>query len=195
MRRTAFAACLILVPTVAFAHPGFDHSHNFVDGFMHPLSGLDHVLAMVAAGLFAAQLGGRALWLVPASFVVVMALAGMAGMTGFALPMVEASIALSVIVLGATIAFDFTMPTVTAMGMVAFFAIFHGYAHGTEMGQTTAGLPFGMGFVAATAALHALGAGLGICATKLATVYGPLIVRFSGSAAAMIGIVLLMHAI
>ena len=129
------ALATIAVPTVASAHPGHEGA-GFVHGLLHPLGGLDHILAMVAVGLFAARLGGRALWLVPASFVTAMALAGAAGMAGFALPYVEAGIALSILVLGAAIAFETTMPVAAAMALVAFFAVFHGYAHGAEMPET-----------------------------------------------------------
>src|SRR5580704_16564550 len=111
MNRTALrlAAAFMLVPTVAFAHPGHDATPDFLHGFLHPLGGLDHILAMVAVGLFAVQLGGRALWLVPASFVAVMAAAGVAGMAGIEIPHVEAGIALSVLVLGAVIALRVNM--------------------------------------------------------------------------------------
>src|SRR5262249_30139773 len=134
MHRTALrlaAASLVLAPTFALAHPG----HNAADavpGLLHPLSGIDHVLAMVAVGLLAARLGGRGLWLVPASFLLAMAAAGFVGMAGIALPYAEAGIALSVMALGATLAFGFTLPVAAAMGLVAFFALFHGYAHGLE---------------------------------------------------------------
>ena len=155
-------AVSVALPTIASAHPGHEGTPGFIHGFLHPLGGLDHILAMVAVGLFAARLGGRALWLVPASFVVTMAVAGVAGMAGFALPYVEAGIALSILVLGAAIALEMTMPVAAAMGLVAFFAVFHGHAHGAEMPETMSGLAYGAGFVAATAALHALGIGLGL---------------------------------
>src|SRR6202035_4975153 len=90
MRRALLATALVLVPSLALAHPGLPgHTHGFADGVLHPLTGLDHVLAMVAVGLLAAQLGGRALWAVPASFVAVMAAAGIAGMNGIALPLTD----------------------------------------------------------------------------------------------------------
>jgi urease accessory protein len=164
MHRTALriaAASLALVPTLAFAHPGHDGT-DLVHGLMHPLGGIDHIVAMVAVGLLAARLGGRALWLVPASFVAAMAVAGLAGMAGMALPYAETGIALSVIVLGAIVVLRLTMPVAVAMGLVAFFAIFHGYAHGIEMPETASGLAYGAGFVAATALLHGLGIALGL---------------------------------
>jgi urease accessory protein len=164
MHRTALriaAALLALAPTVAFAHPGHDGA-SLVSGFLHPLGGFDHIIAMVAVGLLAARLGGRALWLVPASFVAAMTVAGLAGMADAGLPYVETGIALSVVVLGAVAVFGVAMPVAAAMGLVAFFAIFHGYAHGIEMPETASGLAYGAGFVAATAILHGIGIGLGL---------------------------------
>jgi urease accessory protein len=189
----ASLALTVAVPSVAFAHPGHD-APGLVHGFLHPLSGLDHVLAMVAVGLFAARLGGRALWLVPASFVVTMAVAGVAGGTGFALPYVEAGIALSILVLGAAVALEMTMPVAAAMGLVAFFAIFHGYAHGAEMPETISGLAYGAGFVAATAALHALGIGLGLFIGRSGETFSRRILQIGGSAAALAGAALLAGA-
>jgi urease accessory protein len=185
------AASLVLAPCVASAHPGHEGTPGLVHGFLHPLGGLDHILAMVAVGLFAARLGGRALWLVPASFVVTMAVAGVAGMTGFALPYVEAGIALSILVLGAAIALDWTMPVAAAMGLVAFFAVFHGHAHGAEMPQTMSGLAYGAGFVAATAALHALGIGLGLVIGRSGETASRRILQIGGGAAALAGAALL----
>ena len=163
MRRALLAASLVLVPTLAFAHAGpAGHTHDLVSGFAHPIGGLDHLLAMVAVGLFAAQLGGRALWLVPASFVATMAAAGFAGMAGVHVPLAEAGIVLSIVVLGAVVALRLAMPVAAAMALVAFFAIFHGYAHGLETPETASGLLYGLGFLAATALLHGLGIAIGL---------------------------------
>ena len=191
LRLAAASLALVAVPTIALAHPGHEGAPGFIHGLLHPLGGLDHILAMVAVGLFAARLGGRALWLVPASFVATMAVAGVAGTTGFALPYVEAGIALSILVLGAAIALDMTMPVAAAMGLVAFFAIFHGHAHGAEMPQTMSGLAYGAGFVAATAGLHALGIGLGLFIGRTGEVSARRILQIGGSAAALAGAALL----
>jgi urease accessory protein len=187
----AFAT--VAVPTVASAHPGHEGA-GFVHGLLHPLSGVDHILAMVAVGLFAARLGGRALWLVPASFVTAMALAGAAGMTGLSLPHVEAGIALSILVLGAAIAFQTTMPVAAAMALVAFFAVFHGYAHGAEMPETASGLAYGGGFLAATAALHMAGVGLGLLIGRSSELVSRRILQIGGAAAALTGVALLAGA-
>ena len=155
------AASLAFAPAVAFAHPGHDGA-SLASGFLHPLGGVDHIIAMVAVGLLAARLGGWAVWLVPASFVATMAVAGLAGMMGAGLPYVETGIALSVVVLAAVAVLGTAMPVAAAMGLVAFFAVFHGYAHGAEMPETMSGLAYGAGFVAATALLHGVGIALGL---------------------------------
>ena len=196
MRRILLATALVLVPSLALAHPGLPgHTHDVANGFLHPLGGIDHILAMVAVGLLAAQLGGRALWLVPASFVAAMAVAGIAGMSGIALPLTETGIALSVIVLGGAIALRLAMPVAAAMALVGFFAIFHGYAHGIETPATASSLLYGLGFVAATAMLHGLGVGIGLLVGRLDVGYGRKLVCVAGSAAAVIGIALLANAV
>ncbi len=187
------AVTTIAVPSVASAHPGHEGA-GFVHGLLHPLGGVDHILAMVAVGLFAARLGGRALWLVPASFVTAMGIAGVIGMTGVALPHVEAGIALSILVLGAAIAFETTMPVAAAMALVAFFAVFHGYAHGAEMPETMSGLAYGGGFLAATAALHAAGIGLGLLIGRGSELVSRRILQIGGAAAALTGAALLAGA-
>jgi urease accessory protein len=180
-----------LVPAVAFAHPGLGNHVDFAGGFAHPLSGLDHILAMVAVGLFAAHLGGRALVLVPATFVLVMAAAGVLGMAGVSVPFVELGLALSVIVLGAAIAFRLKAPIAIAMATVGFFAIFHGHAHGTEMAGLGAGGLYGAGFVLATAFLHAVGIGIGLAIGGLGTVQAKRLYQLSGSAMALAGVAIL----
>ncbi|HEY4920385.1 MAG TPA: HupE/UreJ family protein [Xanthobacteraceae bacterium] len=196
MRRALLTTALVLVPTLALAHPGLPgHTHDFADGVLHPLTGLDHILAMVAVGLFAAQLGGRALWAVPASFVTVMAAAGLAGMSGIALPLTETGIALSIVALGGVIALRVSMPLAAAMAMVGFFAVFHGYAHGVETPDNASGLLYGLGFVTATALLHGLGVGIGLAVGRIQGVYGRNLVRVAGSVAAMIGVAMLAGAV
>jgi len=161
MLRIPLGALIALVPALAFAHTGVGDATGFAHGFSHPFGGLDHVLTMLAVGLFAAQLGGRALWLVPLSFVAVMALGGALGAAGAKLPLAEIGIGLSVIALGLAIALELGVPTVAAMGFVALVALLHGHTHGTEMPETVSGLAYGAGFASATALLHATGIGLG----------------------------------
>jgi urease accessory protein len=161
-RILAIAGLAMLAATAAQAHTGVGDTGGFVHGFAHPISGIDHVLAMVAVGLLAAQLGGRALWMVPASFVSMMVVGGVLGVIGIGLPFVEIGIGLSVVVLGLAIAVGLHLPTVAAMALVGFFAVFHGHAHGAEMPETASGFAYGVGFILATAALHAAGIGLGL---------------------------------
>lgn len=189
------AAALLLIPTAAFAHPSIGNAHGFVQGLAHPLGGLDHILAMVAVGVFASQLGGRALWAVPATFVLVMALGGILGITGIAVPGVEIGIAASVIVLGAIVALRVKPSVAVAMAVVALFAIFHGHAHGTEMPLAAASMPYALGFMFATALLHLAGIALGLSIGRAGESYGRLGYRFAGGLVALTGVAILAQAI
>ena len=155
-----FALCLTTVP--AFAHVGLGQVEPFSTGFFHPLGGIDHVLAMVAVGLYAARLGGSALWLLPLAFVGTMIVGGIVGYTGVPLPLVEAGIGLSVVVMGLAIALGVKLPTVAAMALVGLFALFHGHAHGSEGAELAQFLTYAIGFVIATALLHMAGIALGL---------------------------------
>ncbi|MBV9572252.1 MAG: HupE/UreJ family protein [Alphaproteobacteria bacterium] len=185
-------AALVFMPVSASAHVGIGGTHGFVHGFAHPLSGVDHVLAMVAVGMFAAHLGGRALWLVPLTFVSIMAVAGLAGMAGVRLPFAEIGIGLSIIVLGMAVALQVSVPTLAAMAAVGFFAIFHGHVHGAEMPASVSGLTYGLGFVFATALLHGIGIGLGLAIARAGKAYSRRILQISGSAMALAGVAFLV---
>ncbi len=189
------AALLTAAATTAHAHTGLGGTIGFAHGFAHPLGGIDHVLVMVAVGLFAAHLGARALWLVPMSFISVMVAAGALGMAGVGVPFVEIGIALSVIVLGLAVAFGVHIPTAAAMALVGLFAIFHGHAHGAEMPEAAAGLAYGAGFVLATALLHALGIGLGFALGRTGAAVGRSTLRATGSVMALAGIAILAGAL
>ena len=195
LRTLAMAGALALAPSLAFAHVGVGDAHGFMHGFMHPMTGLDHVLAMVTVGIFAWQLGGRAVWLVPATFVLLMAAGGALGMGGFSLPYVELGIALSVVVLGGAVAMGVQLPLAAAMGLVGAFAIFHGHAHGAEMPETASGLAYGAGFMLATAALHLSGLALGAGIGRLGDTYGQVWVRRAGAAVSVTGLGLVLGAI
>jgi len=146
----------------ANAHVESGEAAGFLSGLEHPISGLDHVLAMVAVGLWGAQLGAPAIWLLPITFPLVMAVGGFLGLVGVPIPAVEIGIAASSIALGAAILFQLR-PTVTAALLaVCAFAIFHGHAHGTELPPGESGLLYSLGFVAATGLLHAFGIGIGV---------------------------------
>ncbi|QOF69464.1 HupE/UreJ family protein [Aminobacter sp. SR38] len=181
-------ALMALAPSLANAHTGLGHVDGFAHGFAHPLGGLDHVLAMVMVGLLASQLGGRARWLVPASFVAVIVLGGALGLAGIAVPSVELGIGLSIVVLGGVVAFNLRAGVAAAMALVGFFAVFHGYAHGAEMPESASGLSYGLGFVLATATLHAAGLGLGLLLDGKGGARGALLVRSLGAVAAVAGV-------
>ena len=183
-----FALMLAAMATAAEAHTGIGSTSGFIHGFSHPLGGVDHILAMVAVGLFAAHLGGRALWLVPASFVTMMAAGGVAGISGFDLPFIEAGIGLSVVVLGAIVALQWNAPLSAAMAIVGFFAVFHGFAHGAEMPKDTSGLSYASGFVVATALLHAVGIALGLGIGRVSRLRTNCIAQVSGGAMALAGV-------
>jgi urease accessory protein len=163
------------------------HTHGFENGLSHPLTGLDHICAMVAVGLWAAQRGGRALWLVPATFVTLMVVGGVLGVGGIQIPFVEQGIAASVLVLGILIAAAVRLPVATSTAIVGMFAIFHGYAHGAEMPDTASGFAYGLGFVVATASLHLTGIALGIATQRFAPAQT---VRYLGGAIAACGVYL-----
>jgi urease accessory protein len=152
---------VMLCAPSAFAHPQKGEAVGFLTGFRHPISGLDHVLAMVAVGLWGAQLGSPAVWLLPVAFPMVMAVGGMLGLMGIPLPGTEYGIALSAILLGIVVLFELRPSLTIAALVVGFFAIFHGHAHGTELPPGQSALLYSMGFVIATGCLHAVGIGIG----------------------------------
>jgi urease accessory protein len=191
MPKVLLALLVTLTPSLALAHVGVDKTSGVAHGFMHPVSGFDHILAMVAVGLFAAHLGGRALWLVPLSFVAMMAFGGVLGMAGIGLAYVEIAIGLSVVVLGIIVATRVNPPVAIAMALVGFFAIFHGHAHSAEMPETASGLAYGVGFILATALLHAVGIGVGILIGRAGQRYSRTISQIAGGAMALAGIAIL----
>ena len=146
-----------LILPVAEAHTIGVYNAGLAAGLTHPFLGLDHLLAMIAVGIWAGQLGGKSVWLVPVTFVSVMSAAAALGSFGITLPMVEPAIACSVLVLGLLIAGSVRLPTVASAGIVGLFAVFHGYAHGLELPQAASPILYGIGFVLATSILHGLG--------------------------------------
>lgn len=187
-KREWIALALLGVSSVAQAHTsGLPHM-DFATGLAHPLSGLDHILAMVAVGLWAAQLGGRALWLVPLTFVLTMAAGGTLGFLGLPLPYVELGIAGSVLILGILVALSSRLPLAASMMLVGWFALFHGYAHGAEMAAEASALWYSLGFMWATATLHAAGIGVALAARQGLPAR---LLRVSGAAIAVSGALLL----
>ena len=159
------AIVLASASSAALAHPGHNVS-GLAAGLMHPFSGLDHLLAMVAVGLWAAQGGGRKVWLLPATFMAMLAVGAGLAMQWQALPMVEAGIATSVLALGLLVTLSMQLPAVLAVAVTALFGLLHGYAHGLELPESAAPVSYALGFLAATAVLHASGVAVGIVARK-----------------------------
>ncbi|SFB45624.1 urease accessory protein [Rhizobium sp. NFR07] len=186
-RLSLSAAIFAAAAAPAFAHLNPEEHGSFMAGFSHPLFGMDHILVMVAVGLWAAQVGqdGRrsAFWIVPSAFVATMAVGFSLALAGIALPFVEPAILASVIALGLLVAMAVRLPTTGSAAIVALFALFHGHAHGGELGSAGV-LQFGIGFVVATAVLHLTGiaAGLGISR------FSPYITRILGGITALLGL-------
>jgi urease accessory protein len=181
-----------LLPQLAFAHEAISERYgSFLGGMTHPVLGLDHFLAMVSVGIVSAQIGGRAIWTVPATFVGVMAVGGLLGMAEIGLTAVEAGIAISVFALGCAIAADRKLPISVAMTAVGFFAIFHGYAHGAEMPSIATPVTYAAGFMLGTAGLHLLGLLVGDISQRY--VRGKLLLRIAGGAMAGIGTLFLVN--
>jgi len=183
----ALPALVLLIASASglHAHTGTGGSFGFAGGLHHPIGGLDHLLAMVAVGLWAAQLGGRSNWAVPASFMGVMLVGGLLGMAGIALPFIEGGILISVLGLGVLIAASARLPLAASAALVGVFAIFHGYAHGAEMPAGASGLLYVAGFLLSTGFLHLAGIALGVGMRKLSA---PVVVRFAGAAIFAAGI-------
>lgn len=187
------ASFLMLTP--ALAHTGLGDTTGLAHGFSHPLGGVDHVLAMVAVGLLAALIGGRALWLVPTSFMAMMALGGLLGMAGVGIPFVEIGVALSVVVFGAAVAWRADLSVLAAATVVGLFAICHGHVHGAEIPDTVPGFEYGIGFVLAAALLHIAGIGVGLAIGRMSAHRAARIARLTGGGMAVAGVVLLAASI
>lgn len=156
----------LLIPNLLFAH-AYGGSGGLFTGFMHPFSGLDHFLAMFSIGLWGAQIGGRSIWTLPVTFPLVMVVGGVIGIVGIPLYGVEIGIALSIIVLGLCIAFSLKPAEWIVFILISVFAIYHGYAHGTELPKSANPADFAVGFVIATGLIHIIGIGVGLVSEKL----------------------------
>lgn len=182
------ALALIAIPRLAEAHPGHP-GHQFNDGLMHPLTGLDHLLAMVAVGLLAVRIGGRGLWLMPAAFLGSMLAGGLAATLGLPLPGVEYGIMASVLVLGLLVAWTRVAPLGVGAALVAVFAFFHGHAHAAEMVSGGSLAPYAAGFLLSTALLHAAGIGCGMALGKWVSIRT---VQVAGAAISAAGLLMLV---
>jgi len=179
---SSWAGAGLLAAPAAFAHTFGAHGAGFADGFAHPFLGLDHMLAMLAVGVWAAQLGGYALWRVPAAFLLAMAGGALLAGPAMELAVLEKAIAASVLALGLSVLFALRLRAWLAVLAVGTFALFHGFAHGLEMPQTASPLGYGLGFLSATACLHLLGVavGLSLLRVKMAQRVGGLAIAVGG---------------
>ncbi len=175
---------LVILPSVAEAHPQTGGIGGFVSGFLHPLTGLDHIVAMVAVGLWGAYLGAPTMWLLPVIFPMVMAFGGALGILGVPLPGTETGIALSGVMLGLAVAFAARLPLWVAGTLVGIFAIFHGHAHGTDLPHAANAATYAVGFVLATGLLHLSGIAFGLL-TRYP--WGGVMVRTCGGVIACVG--------
>lgn len=190
LRRIALIAAA-LAPAIAFAHEETGQAAGFLAGLLHPVTGVDHVLAMISVGLWGAVLGPPAIWVLPVAFPLIMALGGLMGLLGIPLPGVEIGIALSAIVLGTMVLAEARPPLWLAALIVAVFAVFHGHAHGRELPEGTSALLYSLGFVIATGLLHAVGILLGAVYRWPAGRRG---LRVAGAGVALAGIFFLWRA-
>lgn len=175
---------LVFLPPTASAHSETGTVGGFISGFKHPITGLDHIVAMVAVGLWGAFLGGRAMWMLPVVFPVVMAFGGALGVLGVPIPYVETGIAISGVILGLMVAFAVKPPLWVAAVIVGFFAIFHGVAHGRELPEAANAMTYAVGFVISTGLLHLSGIAFGLL---VHWPWGRIIVRVGGVAIALVG--------
>jgi urease accessory protein len=187
LRLAAFVLCAAIAVAPACAHSG-SVTGGFAGGFAHPLFGPDHIVAMVAVGLWGAFLGAPAIWLLPITFPLVMAFGGVLGIIGVPIPGVEIGIAASAIVLGLMVALAARPPLWVAAALVGAFAIFHGHAHGAELPAAADAVAFSLGFVMATGMLHLCGIAFGLLARWPA---GRIAVRTAGAAIALAGVAFL----
>jgi urease accessory protein len=185
----AATTALLLAGGVAQAHPGHAGHGGLYPGFAHPFSGLDHVLAMIAVGILSAQIGGRAIWILPITFIGLMIGGAALNFAHVPVPFVEQGIAASVLVLGLLIASSLKMHASYCAAIIGLFAAFHGYAHAAEMTSGAAAANYALGFVSATAALHAVGIGIGIAGQRIASSG---LVRLGGAAIAACGLMLIL---
>lgn len=185
--QTGFLALSALLPSLAFAHVGVGGGGGMMHGFLHPFSGLDHVCAMLAVGLWAVQTGGRTVWVMPLSFVGVMALGGALPILGISLPFAEQGIALSVLFLGVLIASSVRLPVWLGSALVGLFALWHGHAHGSEIPALASGIAYSLGFMLATSLLHLVGISFGLTMQRLTR---ERVVRFAGAVIAFFGLCL-----
>jgi urease accessory protein len=183
---------LMILPRLLFAHEETGRAAGFISGFLHPISGWDHIAAMIAVGLWGAQLGAPSIWLLPVAFPMMMAVGGFLGLIGIPLIGVEIGIGISALVLGTMVALQAKPPLFVSLLIVALFAIFHGYAHGAELEPGTSPLAYSLGFVVCTGCLHGVGILIGLICKWQA---GRNVVRFAGGLIALAGVLFVWKAV
>jgi len=186
----AMAGVFAIMPEISEAHVYGTYGAGFSEGLTHPFGGLDHVLAMLAVGLWAAQSGGQSLWSIPLAFVAMMTMGALAGVAGISIPYAEAGVAASVIVLGGMVVLSTKWAAAAGALLAGFFAIFHGHSHGAEMPQVASAISYGLGFVLATSLLHGAGiaAALGLSSYRN---FSARLVRIGGGAIFAYGLMIL----
>jgi urease accessory protein len=182
----------ISIPAIAQAHVGAGETVGFWHGLQHPIGGLDHILAMLAVGLWAAQLGGHAVWSVPLAFVSVMSFGGVLGIFNMPIPFVEQGIVVSNLILGGLVLMATRLPLAASISIVGLLAIFHGYAHGAEMPTQASALEYAAGFMVATAILHLSGISIALLMNRLLSKQS---VRFAGGGIILGGIYVLVNSL
>ena len=192
LREWMLLALMFVLVARLEAHVQSGQAAGFFTGLKHPISGLDHVLAMIAVGLWGAQLGSPAVWMLPVAFPMMMAFGGFIGLVGLPLPGVEIGIAMSAVLLGTVVARESRPSLAVAVLLVAFFAIFHGHAHGTELPKGQSGLTYSIGFVIATGCLHGVGIAIGLIHRWPA---GKAALRAAGAIVALAGVAFLWRAV
>jgi len=190
MKRFSIPALFLAAAALVVAHPAHAHEAHavgggLVNGLLHPLTGLDHLVAMVAVGLWGAQLGRPLIYALPVAFPMMMAVGGLLGLADVPMPAVEIGIAGSALLLGVAVLLALRLPAVVAVAVVAIFALFHGYAHGQELPHAASPIAYGAGFMISTGALHAVGILVGLL--TLWKPAGPVMVRASGGGVALVG--------
>jgi len=181
-------AFVLFTPILLYLHPQIGSSSGFMTGFAHPLNGLDHMIAMFAVGLWAVQVGGKGIWLIPLAFVCMMIAGGILGMSGVTVPFVETGIIMSVLILGVLLVASARLPIAAGMVLMGIFALFHGHSHGTEIPATVSGLAFSAGFALSTVMLHSAGIAAGLTLRKASKMK---VLRYAGAAIIASGIMMI----
>lgn len=191
LSQTSFIIYFLFI-TPVYAHTFVASGAGLWEGVFHPVIGIDHFVAMFAVGLWASQIGGKAIWYIPLTFVVMMIIGSVLGISGVFFSDIELGIAVSVVLLGYLILLSIHLPTIISMGLVSLFALLHGHAHGTELPQMASPIFYSLGFVFSTISIHFLGLGVGSLAQKK-VLETPILIRAGGGVITIFGLILLIN--